>query len=157
MATILQQINNLKKLKSSLVVEKVFQALKEAENKVILLNKEQIDKGESVDGDKAKNYAYITEHHFRHVDRPRTEELFNYKVQSNIYNYDWSGKFLDGFEISVTNKDATIFSTGIGSGEKASFLLSENLFGLNEENLKKVIKEDILPFIQKYAKSVLQI
>ncbi|NQV77091.1 MAG: hypothetical protein HQ490_01900 [Lutibacter sp.] len=151
MATILQQINNLKKLKSSLVVEKVFQALKEAENKVIVYNRNQLSKGQDVDGKEVGKYSEHTQT-FATRDGILTDKPYN-----NPYNFNWTGEFLKGFEISVTNKDATIFSTGIGSGEKASFLLSENLFGLNEENLKKVIKEDILPFIQKYAKSVLQI
>jgi len=151
MATILEQIKRIEKLTPSVVVNKVFEAVKKAQGDIIKANKLQLVKGENVKGQIVGTYAPSTQ---GFADR---DGIPTPKKEGDSYNFTWFNNFFDGFDLTVTNDLATIFSTGVGDGGKKQFLTSENLMGLNDQNLKEVIQKDILPFIQKYAKSVIGI
>ena len=151
MATILEQQKRLEKLSPKITVNNVFAALKEAEKIIIATNQFQLNKGEDSDGNivgvyKRGTQGYATD------QRPIKD-----KIQGEPYNFQWFGDFFDGFELSVSGIDATISSAGVGQGGKKAFLTTNNLFGLQEDNLKKIIKEEILPFMNKVARDTLMI
>jgi len=151
MATILEQIKRLEKLNEAEITKQLFIAVKKAENKFIELNKRQLLKGENQEGNVVGEYSPYTE---GFADR---DGILTDKTPNSPYNFQWTGDFYKGFSLSISGSEATIFSTGIGSGEKADFLTSENLFGLNDKNLSNVIREEILPFINNFARTTLKI
>jgi len=156
MATILEQIKNLEKLSEKVIVDELFKALKDAEKLVLELNKKQLDDNENRDGVTFPNYAGITESYWRKVDMPRTEELFDYKVTSNKYNFDWSGEFLLGLNLTISGEEAVFGSTGMNGG-KELLVVSRKAMGLNDENLKTIIKTKLLPYIHNFARRTLKI
>jgi len=153
MATLLQQSENLKKLNESVIERQIFKALKEAEVAVLQANKEQLSRGENAEKKIVGEYAIRTE---EYADAKGT--FTNVPKDAGMpYNFNWTGEFLKGFTLSVSTTEARINSTGVGSGGKREFLTSENLFGLNDENLKKIIQSEILPFIHSFARKTLNI
>jgi len=151
MATILEQVKRLEKLSEAEITKQLFLAVKKAENKFIELNKFQLGQGENTKGGIVGLYAESTQ---GYADR---DGISNKKPVGEPYYFDWFGDFYKGFGLTVSNNEATIFSTGIGSGDKADFLTTSDLFGLNDENLDKLIREEILPFINNFARTTLKI
>jgi len=156
MATLLEQIKNLEKLSEKAITSELFKALKDAEKLIIDLNKSQLKNNEDRSGILFSNYAYSTENHWRHVDRPKTQELFDYKVVENKYNFEWSGDFFEGLNLSISGDEAIIDSTGM-SGEKEGFIRASEAMGLKVDNLKVVIKTRLLPHLHKFARTTLNI
>ena len=152
MATILQQQKKLEKLSPKVTIENIFQALKHAEKLVLDINKSQLSDGDNSLGDNVGTYHPDTQAYYDADSINRVT-----KSSGDPYNFDWSGSFFDGFELSVQGIEATISSTGVGSGGKKKFLTTNNLFGLQEDNLKTIIKEEILPFMHKIARETLGI
>ena len=129
----------------------MFQAIKKAEKEVIELNKVQLGSGENIYGGIVGLYADITQ---SYAD---SDGISNKKPVGEPYYFDWFGDFYKGFSLTVSGDEATLFSTGVGSGDKENFLTTSDLFGLNDENLDKLIREKILPFINKFARATLKI
>ena len=151
MATILEQIKRLEKLSEAEITKQLFIAVKKAENKFIEFNKRQLAIGNNANGEQVGVYAKSTQ---GYADEENIDER---KTLNTPYNFQWFGAFYKGFSLSISGDEATIFSTGIGSGSKADFLTTNNLFGLNDENLSKVIKDEILPFIHNFARTTLKL
>ena len=151
MATILEQVKNLEKLNETEITKQLFLAIKKAEDKFIEFNKSQLGSGENIFGSIVGLYAESTQ---SYADR---DGISNKKPVGEPYYFDWFGDFYKGFGLSVNGDEATIFSTGIGSGDKANFLTSSNLFGLSDKNLDILIKTEISPFINKFAREILKI
>ena len=129
----------------------MFQAIKKVEGQAIKANKLQLVKGENVEGDIVGNYAKTTQ---AFADR---DGIYAPKKFGDPYNFTWSENFFGGFKLALGNNHVTLFSTGIGSGDKKEFLTTNNLFGLNDENLKLIIQQEIIPFINKFARATLKI
>ena len=100
-------------------------------------------------------HAIVSEWHTLIVNVVKIDKVK--KGVGDPYNFEWSGSFFSGFELSVQGIEATISSTGVGSGGKKKFLTTNNLFGLQEDNLKTIIKQEILPFMHKIARETLGI
>ena len=124
MATILEQIKNLEKLSEAEITKQLFIAVKKAENKFIALNKSQLLRGENQQGKVVGEYSPYTE---GFADR---DGVLTDKTPNAPYNFQWTGDFYKGFSLTVSGEEATIFSTGIGTGGKADFLTTNNLLGL---------------------------
>lgn len=153
MATILEQRRNLEKLNENAVISELFKALKDAEKLIIDLNKGQLKNNEDNQQVLFDNYAESTENNWRFVDPPLDP---SYKVTGNKYNFEWSGEFLSGFNLSISGEEGTISSTGM-SGEKQDFIEASNAIGLNDESLKIVIRKRLLPHLHKFARQTLKV
>ena len=153
MATLLQQSENLKKLNESVIEQQLFKAIREAEVVILDANKEQLSKGENYLGGEVGRYSPYTQ------GFADAKETFTNvpKKEGSLYNFDWTGDFLKGFKLGINGNEATITSNVLGDDSKLNFLLNNNLFGLNDENLKKIIQSEILPFIHSFARKTLNI
>ena len=151
MATILQQQKKLEKLSPKVTIENVFKALKSVQDKLIELNKSQLNKGEDIFGDVVGYYTSNTER------KSKLENTKKEKKEGSPYNFQWSGDFFDGFKVGINDNEVTILSNVQGDDDKLGFLKMNNLEGLQKENLNKVIKEDVLPFMHKIARETLGI
>ena len=134
----------------------MFQAIRQAEKKIIELNKFQLSLGENREGSKNTNYASTTENFWRYEDPPYNNYFFDYKKTSNPYNFEWSGELLRGLKLEVSDELATIYSTNTNGG-KDFYVVKEKAFGLNDENLKLIIQTKVIPFINKFARATLKI
>lgn len=151
MATILEQIKNLEKLDEKTVLNSIFAAVKKAEKLFLDANKSQLLKGENSEGKIVGEYSQYTE---GFADR---DGILTPKTPNSPYNFNWTGEFLKGFLLNVDGDGVTISSSGIGTGGKRDFLTNENLFGLTDENLSKIIKDEIIPFVNAFARKTLKI
>lgn len=153
MATLLEQSENLKKLDENTVFNQIFKALKKAQTDVLNANREQLSQGKRPDNTIVGVYAKATEG-FANRDSTFTSVE---KKQGQPYNFQWTAEFFKGFQLDVSGDEATISSTGVGSGGKQSFLTQSGLFGLSDDALSIVIRKDILPFINNFARKTLNI
>ena len=151
MATLLEQSVNLKKLDAKTIEKQLFIAIKKVEGEAIKANKLQLVKGEDVEGNNVGNYALSTQG-YANADGIPVPKKFG-----EPYNFTWSNKFFGGFKLALGNDHITLYSTGVGSGNKKAFLTTNNLFGLNDENLKVIIQKEIIPFINSFARQTLNI
>ena len=153
MATILEQVKRLEKLSEKAIVSELFKALKDAEKLVLELNKGQLKNNESNERSVFKHYHPKTQSYWRFENPPIDE---SYKVTSNRYNFEWSGEFLKGLNLTIEGEEGVISSTGM-DGEKQVFIESSNAIGLNDDNLKILIKTKLLPHINNFARTTLKI
>lgn len=151
MATLLEQSENLKKLDENTVFNQIFIALKKAQKQVLDANRAQLSEGKRPDESTVGVYAKATQ------SFATRDGISKSKKEGDPYNFDWFGDFFKGFTLEVSGDDATISSTGVGSGEKEAFLTQSGLFGLSEEALSIIIRKDILPFINNFARKTLNI
>jgi len=151
MGTLGQLSRNLEKLNEKAIVDALFSAVKKAEDEFIRLNKSQLAQGEDYLGNIVGVYAKDTQWYadYEGVSVPKTA--------GDPYNFSWTDDFYKGFELTIKGDEAVISSKGVGSGSKKNFLINSNLFGLNNENLDKVIKDEILPFLLKFSRKTLNI
>ena len=123
------------------------------------LNIEQIEESEGNDGKILKN----TNSRFKGFYSPTTVAFSREqspllpKVAGMPYNFVNTGDALSNFEIDFDrNKLAfSIYSTGIGTGEKRDFFDGyRNFFGLNKQNTEivnyEILKYDIDEFCKRY-------
>lgn len=140
----LSKLNNIDTLELILFVE-----IKRYENIFINLNKEQLSKGESATGDLFGTYSKATEE-IAKLENPRKP-----KIAGQPYNYEYTGGLFDGFELLVDEHNTQFWS----NDEKTPFLVVKykDLFGLQDDNLQKVISKVILPAFLLQIRKVLQI
>ena len=153
MATLLQQAERLEKLSQKVIVEQLFIALKKAENFVLQANKIQLERNQDSLGNLFSKYKESTQDYWRYVDQPKDP---SYKVTSNRYNFEWSGEFLLGLNMTINDDEAIISSSGM-DGKKEAFIISRKALGINDDNLKIIIKNELLPYLHKYARDILHL
>jgi len=138
MATIAQFQQRLSRIANKSVLEIIlFIEIKRYENIFIRLNKEQLSKGEDNQGKKLGTYKKATE------EIAKTQNPRQPKIAGQPFNFEYTGGLFDGFELRVFEKEAYFYSTD----DKTDLLIGKykGLFGLQEDNLKKVISTVILP------------
>ena len=155
MATLLEQSVKLKRLDEKTVINEIFRALESAKDLVLSANKGQLSDNINRDGTPFEKYKDSTEMHWRYKDPPRSG-MFDYKVTTNRYNFDWSGDFLKGLNLTIDGEEAVISSTGMDGGKEA-LVNSTDALGLTDENLKKIIQSKILPELNSFARKTLNI
>jgi hypothetical protein len=122
------------------------------EDAIINLNVDQIESGIGSDGKILKNSNDV----FSGTYSLSTNLLNPNKKAGSLYNFFETGAFLGGFKIELS-QDGTkviIYSTGTGTGDKASFFNGyDNLYGLYNRNslaFNRTLKEELDKFIKKY-------
>lgn len=143
----------MERLNEKAIVRELFKALKDAQKLVLDLNKSQLKNNEDNQRGLFDNYAPRTESYWRFADPPQDP---SYKVTSNKYNFEWSGEFLLGLNLSISGEEGIIGSTGM-NGEKQAFIESSDAIGLNDESLKILIRTKLLPQLNNFARTTLKI
>ena len=152
MATIQEQIRKLRKLTPEKLELALFKCLKSIENDLIDLNtKDQLLKGENAEGNpifsnqrNRGTYSLYTEL----ITKGRKQE-------GDPYTLFDTGDFFKGFYVNIEGD-----SVRFGSTDPKSFYLIleyDSIFGLTDENLKGVIREKLLPFLQQHIRKTLDL
>ena len=140
------------------VSKALFNEIRRIEQDFFNLNIGQIEESEDSFGEILNN----KDKRFGGVYTEATEEIAKLenpvapKKAGEPYNFLWTGDFLSGFELTISGETASLKSTGTGSGDKKAFFDGyENLFGLTDESLNRVISEKLLPFFIQYYRNEL--
>lgn len=126
----------------------LFVEIKRYENVFLNLQKKQLGEGEDNEGNIFGTYTEATE------NWPRNYTPRKPKVAGRPYNFQDTGGLFDGMELLVDGKQAQFWS----KDEKTPFLVQQydGLFGLQEDNLKEVIRNIVLPaFLLQIRKHLL--
>lgn len=153
MITIKDYINKAKAVNAQLLNEQERIVLAN-ENKIVSLNANTFQSGQGSDGKALKNNNDI----FKGTYTLATSLINPSKRAGDLYTFQDSNDFISGLQVniqpSLTKFD--IFSTGTGSGGKASFFSGyTNLFGLDNKNSEIVNYDIILPELMKFIKKTL--
>ncbi|QQV90490.1 structural protein [Polaribacter phage Danklef_1] len=151
MATLVSQLARAQKLTPNKLEKDIFNFIKSIENKFFDANIKRLERGEDAKGGLLTNkdrrfsglYTQTTE------DISRLENPLAPKRAGDPYNFLYTGDFVRGFQMFQKTGRVEIFSTGTGSGDKAAFFSGyDGLHDTSDEDLKRIIKEDILPHLQ---------
>ena len=138
MATIAEFQQRLSRIASKKSLELIlFTEIKRHEKIFVRYNKEQLSKGENNEGEIIGTYTEATEE-MAADDNPRQP-----KIAGQPYNFEYTGGLFDGFELRVFEDNAYFFSTDSKTPELVSQY--KGLFGLQEDNLREIIKTVIIP------------
>lgn len=148
MATLKEQLQRGKNLTNQKISDDLFSFIKTIQKKLVDANAEQLhDLSEDIFGNPIGYYSKATEY------LTMNNALLGYdneiKEEGDPFTLKDSGDFLKGLfvdikkgEIHFSSKDK---KTDLILSNKN--LLSKNLFGLQEENLRELIENDFLPFV----------
>ena len=120
------------------------------ENKIIKLNTSQIKQHIGFDGNQLDNPLFSGLYKSNHFN-----ELGQFHQANEPYDFTNTGDFFRGFNVEVLPNltQLEIYSTGTGSGDKASFFRGYyNIFGLTTQNQYILNYDIILPELQNFIK-----
>ena len=152
MATILQFQQKLRKIADEKYLEQLaLEQLKKFENDLVKLNKERLSGGEDLDGNILGVYKKSTQE-FARTSEPSPRQD---KIAGTNYNFEWTGGLFDGMYLRVNNDYLQLFS----KDQKTPLLITKykDLFGLQPEQLAKLVRETVYPEIMKQIRLKLEI
>ncbi len=149
MATIQEQLTKVKKLQPSRLQQDLFKFIKSIEKELLDKNKDQIfNKSKDIHGNPIGFYSYATE--VISKGKKKKGEPFT--------GFD-TGDFFKGFYMQEVSG---VLRFGSSDSKTQTILNSKNwlsneLFGLSDENLKEVIEKRLLPFFIENSRNILEI
>jgi hypothetical protein len=149
MATLQEQLTKLKKLQPSRLQDDLFKFIKSIEKELLDKNKDQIfNKSKDIHGNPIGFYSYATE--VISKGKKKKGEPFT--------GFD-TGDFFKGFYMQEVSG---VLRFGSSDSKTQTILNSKNwlsneLFGLSDENLKEVIEKRLLPFFIENSRNILEI
>lgn len=149
MATLQQQLEKSKRLSEKTLTDEIFKFVESVGEKLVDYNVNQLNvDSRDINGRPIGFYSYATEV----ISGGR-------KKQGEPFDASDTGDFLKSFYIEVKN-DVVYFGA---KDAKVKLILtsddwlSDKLFGLTENNLRQFIKSDVLPFVLKHQRQILEI
>lgn len=158
MATLYDQLEKAKRIDSKTISDALFDFIKSIQKKFTDLNVEQLNKNsQDIFGDPIGFYSFATE-------SITTEQVLfgqrrDIKKAGSPFTMKETGDFLKGFFIEVRGEAIYFGSKDIKTPLilDNDSLLSTDLFGLQDENLRGLIDKDLLPFVLKFIKEKLDL
>jgi len=152
--TVREYMNRAKAMQTS-VKGYVDDIAMQKEDEIINLNIIQMEKGLGTNNSKLK-YAngYTGTYKKSTVQRALLDKTVLPKVYGELYNFGWFGDYLANFQVRITKENKLeVYSTGTGGGGKSIFLTqTPYMYGLNEEDTRKLNYEIIYPELMKFIK-----
>lgn len=130
------------------------------EDKITGLNIDQISRHQNSDGGLLKNSNKTYSGYYQPATVSFAQQgipsfPITSKTVGNAYNFTWDGKFFEQFKLLKKDGDFLLHSDGESTNQlkKAFFDGYDNLYGLTNDNEKKLNYEIILPEILEYVNS----
>lgn len=150
MATIAQFSQRLSRIASKEALTLIlFVEIKKAEKFFLEAQKEQLGRGENVDGNIIGTYSFATE------QLAKLENTRQPKIAGEPYNFQYYGDFFDDMVLDVFADKASFYSEDSKTAELVKKY--KGLFGLQDETLKNVIQKYIVPAFQKQVRKELNL
>ena len=149
MATLQEQLTKAKKLQPSRLQNDLFKFIKSIEKELLDKNKDQIfNDSKDINGNPLGFYSYATEV----ISKGK-------KKKGDPFTGFDTGDFFKGFYMQEVSG---VLRFGSSDSKTNTILNSENwlsdeLFGLSDENLKEVIATKLLPFFIENSRNILEI
>jgi|TARA_B110000285_G_scaffold930_1_gene1006 hypothetical protein len=136
-----------RRLQSFNVETNIEKAVKESSEEITNLNKISLNKGLNYEDKEVGRYKFATAAWAKKL-KPNKPKVFN-----SLYNFDWTGAFINGIFITYQDSKIKFSSRGMGNAKKTGFITRNKLLGLSDVQ-GKIINEVILtPILRKLFKS----
>lgn len=158
MATLYEQLEKAKRLDSKRISDELFNFIKSIQKKFTDLNTEQLNKkSEDIFGEPIGFYSEATE--WITTNQALLGQRTDIKKAGEPFSMKDTGDFLKGFYIEVKNEVIYFGSRDIKTPLilDNENLLSRDLFGLQDDNLRELIEKDLLPFVLKFSRKELDL
>ena len=136
-----------RKLKSFNVESNVKKSVKESSEEIVNLNKVNLNKGLNSIDKVVGRYSSFTAGWAKKL-KPNKPKIFG-----SLYNFDWTGSFINGIFITYENSKIKFSSRGMGNAKKTTFITSKKLLGLSDVKGKMINDVILTPILRKLFKS----
>ena len=136
-----------RKLKSFNVESNVKKSVKESSEEIVNLNKVNLNKGLNSIDKVVGRYSSFTAGWAKKL-KPNKPKIFG-----SLYNFDWTGSFINGIFITYENSKIKFSSRGMGDAKKSTFITSKKLLGLSDVKGKMINDVILTPILRKLFKS----
>jgi|TARA_R110001632_G_scaffold14131_1_gene47850 hypothetical protein len=136
-----------KRLKSFKVEESIKKSAKENSEEIINLNKVNLSKGLNSLDKIVGRYSSFTAAWAKKL-KPNKPKKFN-----SLYNFDWTGSFINGIFITYEDSKMKFSSRGMGGAKKTRFIKNNKLLGLSDAKGKIINNSILIPTLRKLFKS----
>ncbi|WP_177764017.1 hypothetical protein [Flavobacterium sp. I3-2] len=155
MATLKQALNLAKKLETSKIESLLFRIIKQLQKEIIQKNQEQLGAGKDVYNKTIGLYSKATEAITTHDYF--TGKRKDIKKAGTPYTAQDTGDFFKGFYLDIQGDAFRIFSKDPKTHEILDSWGSESIFGLSDNDLREIVTKDILPFLLKNIRNILEL
>lgn len=149
MATLQEQLSKAKKLQPGKLQNDLFRFIKSIEKELLDKNKDQIlNESKDIFGNEIGFYSYATEV----ISKGK-------KKKGEPFTGFETGDFFKGFYMQEVSGVLRFGSSDPKTSKilSSEHWLSDELFGLSDEDLKEVIEKRLLPFFIKNSRNILEI
>lgn len=136
-----------KRLKTFKVESNIEKAVKESSEEITNLNKVSLDKGLNYEDKEVGRYSLFTAAWARKL-KPNKPKLLG-----TLYNFDWTGAFINGIFITYESSKIKFSSKGMGNAKKTRFITNKKLLGLSDVQGKIVNEVILTPILRKLFKT----
>lgn len=116
------------RLKAFNVPKEVEKVVKSNKVEIIGLNKSNLAKGLNSNDRIVGVYSVFTSSHAKKNPKPNKP-----KLPGSHYNFNWTGKFINGMFIKYTPNKISFLSKGMGLTKKTRFITKNKLLGLSDK------------------------
>lgn len=158
MATLKEHLERAKNLNSQKISDELFNFIKSIQQKFTDLNEQQLFKeSQDIFGNPIGYYSQATE--WITTNQALLGQRTDIKRAGEPFNMKDTGDFLKGLYIDVKNGEIYFGSKDSKTDLILSndSLLSKELFGLQDDNLRELIRKDLLPFVLQYQRKILNV
>src|SRR5690606_4189280 len=155
MATLKQALNQSKKIQENSIHKLLFTIIKSIQKEIIELNKNQLSQGKDVFNKTIGLYSRATE--AITTNQYLLGQRKDIKKEGTPYTAQDTGDFFKGFYLEIVDDAFRIFSTDPKTHEILDSWESDALFGLSDKDLREIVTKDILPFLLKNFRNILEI
>jgi len=136
-----------RRLQSFNVESNIEKAVKESSEEIVNLNKVSLDKGLNYEDKEVGRYSAFTASWAKKLKPNKPKTL------GALYNFDWTGSFINGIFITYENSKIKFSSRGMGGAKKSTFITSKKLLGLSDVKGKMINEVILTPILRKLFKS----
>jgi hypothetical protein len=149
MGIFLKAQRKARKLTPQKINRDLFQFIRTLEKKLEALNRKQIEENsKDVNGNDLGFYSKSTE--IITTNNVLLGRKGKIKREGDPFDLNDTGSFLDNLFAEVEGESIFFGTTDSKKKEVLKNLLSKDIFGLSDANLRQVIAQDILPFLSNY-------
>ena|SRR5690554_175631 len=155
MATLRQALKAANQIQPNNIEKILFGIIKTIQKEILDANKTQLSKGKDVYNKTIGLYSKATE--AITTNQYLLGQRKDIKKEGTPYTAHETGAFFKGFYLEIVGDAFRIFSKDSKTHEILDTWDSDALFGLTDEKLREIVRNDILPFLLKNIRNTLNL